>query len=269
VAVLNCSQGCDFNEGRLPLQGELCSASLVAPNLAVTARHCVSGLADFADGSVDVSSSSSSGIACSTARFAAPANVESIAVVFGGNLGEASPFVRPLELIVQADDRVCGADVAALVLPTPTTGPKTIAPDLETSILSGDAFSAIGYGSPRAGLPAGRRIGRDDLRVACVGNACDVVGRDLAPSVAATEWLGTDGPCDGDSGGPAVDGAGKMIGILSRGAYAGCQAPIYARLDSIADWMSDTTRRAAAAGGYPVPAWALGSGSDAGARPIE
>jgi hypothetical protein len=51
----------------------------------------------------------------------------------------------------------------------------------------------------------------------------------------------------GDSGGPAIDGAGRVIGVLSRGAFD-CSAPVYALLPSYDAWISAEIQRA---GGEP------------------
>jgi hypothetical protein len=73
--------------------------------------------------------------------------------------------------------------------------------------------------------------------------------------VEADEWRGDHGICNGDSGGPAIDGEGFVIGVTSRGP-AGCDDPVYGDLTGHAPWLRDAARRAAQGGSYEVPSWA-------------
>jgi secreted trypsin-like serine protease len=46
------------------------------------------------------------------------------------------------------------------------------------------------------------------------------------------------GPCPGDSGGPALDQDGKLIGVMSRGHESTCTEMIYTRVDHHATWLT-------------------------------
>jgi hypothetical protein len=60
----------------------------------------------------------------------------------------------------------------------------------------------------------GLRRSRSDVVVESVG----AVNEDGRVKSTATEWVADIGPCGGDSGSPALDGAGLLIGIMSRGS---------------------------------------------------
>ena len=67
----------------------------------------------------------------------------------------------------------------------------------------------------------------------------------------------------GDSGGPALDAEGRVIGVASRG-NANCDAALYG---SVASWRAlivDTAMDAATSGGYSPPDWAIAAPVDAG-----
>ena len=91
-------------------------------------------------------------------------------------------------------------------------------------------------------------------------------------TVAADEFEGGDGMCDGDSGSGAFDqtqfDAGRWFafGVFSRGDQSTCTGSIYTRSRPVE---AAAGRRAAAEaaqlGGYSVPAWAVDASSDGGA----
>ncbi len=105
---------------------------------------------------------------------------------------------------------------ARLVAPIP--------PRLEASPRAEEDYSAVGYGATEGdGDDAGLRRRRDALRVLCVGGGCS------SGQVDEAEWRGDHGVCNGDSGGPAIDRRGFVIGVTSRGP-SGCEQPIYGGL---------------------------------------
>jgi hypothetical protein len=73
--------------------------------------------------------------------------------------------------------------------------------------------------------------------------------------VFANEWVGPGGACSGDSGGPAIDAEGRVIGVLSRGKD-GCLSPVYANVFDYADWLRGHALTAAEAGAYHPAEWA-------------
>jgi hypothetical protein len=68
----------------------------------------------------------------------------------------------------------------------------------------------------------------------------------------------------GDSGGPALDSAGRVMGVASRGD-ASCQAALYGNVSSWKDLIVSTAIDAATAGGYSPPSWTGTTSMDGGA----
>jgi MYXO-CTERM domain-containing protein len=86
--------------------------------------------------------------------------------------------------------------------------------------------------------------------VQCVGDACTP-----ADSIEVREWRGDDGTCNGDSGGPALDAEGLVIGVTSRGPH-GCAGAVYGGLEAWGPWISAVAIAAADVAGIPPPTWA-------------
>jgi hypothetical protein len=157
---------------------------------------------------------------------------------------------------------VCGTDIALLILgrAVAASSAEPIAPRLDSAPQTNEIFDSVGYGitdpNDQSGSTFGRRLHVDDLRVRCIGTACQ--------GATATEWSATTPVCSGDSGGPALDGSGRVIGVASRGDR-NCTGAIFSSPYSWRDLITDTARDAATMGGYPLPPWAGGTTTDGGA----
>ena len=126
-------------------------------------------------------------------------------------------------------------------------------PRLDEALAAGEGYFAVGFGLTADGAnDSGLRRRRDGLFATCVGEACGV------PNVAPTEWGGDTGICSGDSGGPAIDLSGRVVGVTSRGG-AGCSAPVYGYTVGWAQWIRDVAGYAAGLGGYAAPSWVTGA----------
>ena len=230
------------------VDGSLCSGSLIAPNLVLTARHCVSAVLDTVGG----------GVVCDKTRFdeivrADAFFVTTAAVVTKGNIGQFR--VHDVIGLPEARHFVCGDDVALLILQG-NVDAKTATPyepRVAEPIAAGDAYTAIGYGAvDDSSSGAGTRRVRGELKVDCVGKDCD------PKNVTKSEWTGETGVCHGDSGGPAIDAEGRVAGVVSRGKL-GCDSPVYGHVQAFAGWIKDTAVIASGWGKYEAPAWASGS----------
>jgi len=146
---------------------------------------------------------------------------------------------------------VCGHDVALIVLAGSVDRHRVppLWPRLDASPLREEAYAAVGYGvTSDSEEDVGLRRRRDALRVVCVGGSCS------SGQVDPAEWRGDHGICSGDSGGPALDGRGLVIGVTSRGP-SGCEAPIYGGIPGHAPWLREVARHAAHDGAYADPPW--------------
>jgi hypothetical protein len=219
--------------------GATCTGALIAPDLVLTAQHCVAPVMNIGP--------------CSQGTFGAPGSASSFYVT-----------TRPMFTLNPADyhavaeirvppggDRFCGRDVVLLRLGAQVAASEAapIAPRLAPAVQVAEEYSAIGYGATDdAGTGAGERRRRDGLAVACVGDGCASSFLDVA------EWRGEAGVCQGDSGGPALDANGLVVGVASRGAF-GCIDPTYTSVAAHGGWLVDEAVRAAGLGGYPPPPW--------------
>ncbi len=256
---------------------EICSGSLLAPNLVATARHCVANI-------------SSSQIDCSTATFGALVPDTTLWVTTLTTM-PAVPVkadyvpLAPGGIIVPPASKVCGNDIAFLILSqnielpggyvVPAISPPLTDPSRSTTV------TAIGYGidtpTDDGGVTAGTRRIKQNVGLACIPNDPNFIDcfsdPTLRQSLSANEFIsGDQTTCEGDSGSGVYDqaafdaGSWVSYGVLSRGSVSAdglnCVSPVYTRFDG--PWASlliQTATAAAAMGGYAVPSWAAPGGT--------
>jgi hypothetical protein len=85
--------------------------------------------------------------------------------------------------------------------------------------------------------------------VTCAGTTCN------DSQIGTEEFLAQSGACEGDSGGPAIDDAGAVFGIVSRSS-SDCSRTAYLSLASHFTWLAQSARAAAELTNEPIPSWA-------------
>lgn len=216
----------------------LCTGTLIAPNLILTARHCVT---PTRQGTVQ----------CDTDGFSVPLEPADIGVSPATNALADGRFYAVSQVHVPPSaDEVCGGDIALLILDGafPTSSAEPIAPRLDEPVKSGEFYTAVGYGL-NLDEGVGTRRAREGLEVTC--GPLDCPGSD---SFTKTEFVGDEGVCEGDSGGPALDMSGRVVGVVSRGTEA-CDLAVYSAVSSWSEWIREVGEVALDEGDYARPSW--------------
>ena len=197
--------------------GGMCTGTLIAPNLILTARHCVSP-----------SLSTTKHVICGQSGFGNPYPGSNIYVTTDAQLSQQGKWYQGREVRVPKEGNdTCGFDIALVILAQRVKDVTPATPRIDKPVEIGELYTAIGFGQTEFGS-GGRRMLRSNLKVACEGSTCTTF-----PGVQSTEWGGETGICQGDSGGPALDENGMVIGVVSRGIQ-GCNLPTYGSVNRMA-----------------------------------
>jgi hypothetical protein len=216
----------------------LCSGALVAPNLVLTARHCVSK-AITSTPSCDARGRSHNG-----AHLADDPKPWDIAIYVGQHVrvDRDVPRAHGAGILHTKTQFLCDADVAFLVLDRPLVGVAILPMRLNAPVMSGDTVLPVGFGGGAA-MTIGDRVPRRPSTVLAIGpSANSDTGAVLGPS----EFEVDHATCRGDSGGPAIDArTGEVVGVVSRGGSCLTDGNhVYTRIDAYA-FLADKALREA------------------------
>jgi Trypsin len=188
----------------------LCSGALVARNLILTARHCVSK-AITTNPSCDAAGHSHNGAHVDT-----DLDPQDIAIFDGPHVrpGLDVPLARGIRTLHPQGASLCDADLAYIVLDRPIYTLPVLPLRSHAPIEEGDVVVPIGFGGGTQNL-IGTRVPRKSSQVLSTGPGLNGrTGAVLGPR----EFEVDSATCRGDSGGPAIDvRTGEIVGVVSRG----------------------------------------------------
>jgi V8-like Glu-specific endopeptidase len=225
-------------------QGEFsCTGTLIAPNLVLTARHCVSQLNENAGQCGQVTSDE-------------PAS--NFGVVVGVNAPSGRSVATGTKLYTMPGADMCGTDIALLQVDRDIPN-AVIATVRFSAVTQGETMVAVGYGASSDDQQADQppqRLQRTGVTVQELGpqtsHYTTKAGKSLEVDLAQNEFQTTESTCFGDSGGPLFDAQGQVVGVTSRGVDSLCvdRPTVWTGVAGYEQLISG----AATSAGHPLPA---------------
>jgi V8-like Glu-specific endopeptidase len=193
----------------------LCSSTLVAPDVVLTARHCVVKLASEA---LDCPSHD-----VKTGKTREPST---LTIYAGDDVKGGKVVAHGKRIVTPSESGLCDHDIALVQLDTPVAGIAPLDIGLDDELAAGTKITAVGFGLNADGADASAGTRRYRSGVAIV-------------STTANEFVVGEATCSGDSGGPAIDVAtGHVVGVVSRGTSPCNEATAQNVYSRVTPWAS-------------------------------